>query len=56
VFAYLSPAAMPALWQKARREMRPGSLLLSHEFPIPGKEADLVLRPQGGAALYGWRL
>lgn len=36
VFAYLSPAAMPALWEKARREMRPGSLLASYEFVIPG--------------------
>ena len=36
VFAYLSPAAMPALWDKASREMRPGSLLASYEFPIPG--------------------
>ena len=36
VFAYLSPAAMPALWEKARREMRPGSLLASYEFEIPG--------------------
>jgi len=35
VFAYLSPAAMSALWIKARREMRPGSLLISYEFEIP---------------------
>lgn len=35
VFAYLSPAAMPALWQKAKQEMRPGSLLVSYEFDIP---------------------
>jgi len=35
VFAYLSPAAMPRLWQKAQAEMRTGSLLVSLEFPIP---------------------
>lgn len=37
VFAYLSPAAMPDLWKKARAEMRPGTQLLSFEFPVPGE-------------------
>ncbi len=56
VFAYLSPAAMPALWRKARAEMRKDSLLLSYEFAIPGAEPDLTLQPQGrGPVLYGWR-
>lgn len=36
VFAYLSPAAMPALWQKAQQDMQAGSLLVSYEFDIPG--------------------
>lgn len=35
VFAYLSPVAMPQLWEKAFQEMRPGTLLISHEFKIP---------------------
>jgi hypothetical protein len=35
VYAFLSPPAMPRLWQKARAEMRPGSLLVSNSFPIP---------------------
>lgn len=34
VFAYLSPAAMEALWQKAHVEMQTGSMLISYEFPI----------------------
>lgn len=56
VFAYLSPAAMPGLWQKARAEMRSGSLLFSYEFAIPGVEPDLVVHPmEAGPALYGWR-
>jgi len=38
VFAYLSPAAMTALWRKAAREMRPGSILASYEFSIIDKE------------------
>ncbi|GGC04107.1 hypothetical protein GCM10007205_11610 [Oxalicibacterium flavum] len=57
IFAYLSPAAMPALWQKARAEMAPGTLLLSHEFPVPDAPAEIVIRPaEGGPALYGWRM
>lgn len=57
VFAYLSPAAMPALWQKARAEMRAGSLLLSYEFIIPGVEPDLSCIPvEGGPTLFGWRM
>ena len=36
IFAYLSPAAMPELWKKALREMDSESLLISHEFPVPG--------------------
>ncbi len=43
VFAYLSPAAMSALWQKAKKEMRPGSILISYEFPILGIEPDLSI-------------
>ena len=55
VFAYLSPAAMPALWQKARAEMRPGSLLISYEFEIPGV-VPTYRHPIGeaGKSLYGW--
>lgn len=57
VFAYLSPVAMPDLWEKARAEMRPGSLLLSYEFPIAGVSADEIVSPKdGGPALHVWRL
>jgi hypothetical protein len=55
VFAYLSPAAMGALWRKASAEMRPGSLLLSNEFGIAGHAPDLTIMPTGrGPSLYGW--
>jgi len=57
VFAYLSPAAMQALWQKAAAEMRPGTLLLSYEFDIPGMPPDITVQPDGaGPMLYGWTL
>lgn len=56
VFAYLSPAAMPALWQKAQREMRPGALLLSHEFLIEDAAPQITVLPHPhGPFLYGWR-
>lgn len=56
VFAYLSPAAMPALWEKACAEMRHDTLLLSYEFPIPGTDPHFVHQPaEHGPALYGWR-
>jgi len=57
VFAYLSPAAMPALWRKAAREMGRGALLLSYEFLIPEAPPLIVIHPPGGGpALYGWRI
>lgn len=56
VFAYLSPAAMLALWEKSRAEMQPGAMLLSYEFSIPGITADVMVTPQSeGATLYAWR-
>ncbi len=57
IFAYLSPAAMPALWEKAQAEMRPGALLLSYEFLIPQAPPDLSGIPdESGRRLYGWRI
>ncbi len=57
VFAYLSGAAMPALWQQAVSGMRPGTLLLSYEFPIPGVTPSFIAQPDAsGPALYGWRM
>ena len=55
VFAYLSPAAMGALWRKARREMRPGSMLMSYEFAIPDCQPSLSVYLQDtGRTLYIW--
>jgi hypothetical protein len=34
VFAYLSPVPMDELWQKARREMRPGTMFISNTFAV----------------------
>jgi hypothetical protein len=55
VFAYLSPAAMTALWHKARREMRPGSMLMSYEFAIQGAPPTISRYLQDtGRTLYIW--
>ena len=55
VFAYLSPAAMSALYKKAARELRPGAMLLSYEFLITEKAPDLDIVPTGrGPSLYVW--
>lgn len=38
VYAFLSPAPMTGLWQKALDEMRPQALLVSNSFAVPGAE------------------
>lgn len=38
VYAFLSPEPMPALYAKAKSEMRPGSLLVSNSFAVPDVE------------------
>jgi hypothetical protein len=55
VFAYLSPAAMTALWRKAQREMRPGSMLMSYEFTVSEALPTVSLTLQDtGRTLYIW--
>jgi hypothetical protein len=57
VFAYLSPAVMTAVWEKAQAEMRPGTLLISYEFLIAARSPDKIIRPSAqGAELYCWRM
>jgi SAM-dependent methyltransferase len=56
VFAYLSPAAMAGLWRKAESEMRPGSMLLSYEFDIPGRMPDRrIVTTNSKKILYLWQ-
>lgn len=43
VYAFLSPVPMPALWQKAKAEMQPGSLFISNSFPVPGEVPSQVI-------------
>lgn len=48
-YCFLSPAPMPALWDKARAELPPGAWLISNTFEIPG------VPPQRMVALKDWR-
>ena len=58
VYAYLSPVPMQALWRKACHEMRPGSILISNGFVIPGVRPDkiIALNDFTGSALYLWQI
>lgn len=58
VYAYLSPAPMAALWRKACREMRPGSILISNSFAVPGVTPALCLKLDDfeSSTLYVWRM
>lgn len=57
VFAYLSPAAMPLLWQTIKGQMRPGSCLVSYEFIIPDVEPTVIINiGEKKHHLYLWRI
>lgn len=48
VYLFQRPESMEPAWRKARAEMRPGTWLVSLEFPVPGQVPTFELR--GGAA------
>jgi SAM-dependent methyltransferase len=58
VFAFLSPVPMERLWEKACREMKPGSLFISYGFPIPDIQPDSVIEIPHAmpSTLYVWKL
>jgi hypothetical protein len=58
VFAYLSPVPMEALWNKARREMRPGSLFISNTFAVPDHppQETLTVEDMHRSTLYLWHI
>ncbi|MCX7176337.1 MAG: methyltransferase type 12 [Proteobacteria bacterium] len=43
VYAFLSPVPMPRLMDKARAEMRAGTLLISNSFAVPDVTAECVV-------------
>lgn len=58
VFAYLSPVPMDELWQKARSEMRPGTLFISNTFAVPGHPPPQTFTVDDlhHSTLYIWRM
>jgi hypothetical protein len=58
VYAFLSPAPMPALWKKTLLEMAPGTLLISNTFQIPGviPETEIRLPDRPDARLLVYRI
>jgi hypothetical protein len=58
VYVFLSPVPMPALWEKARREMPAGSLLVSNTFVVPGVAPDRVVDVDDarGSRLLVWHM
>jgi hypothetical protein len=58
VFAYLSPVPMEELWQKAKMEMRPGSLFISNTFAVPDHppQETLAVEDLHHSTLHLWRM
>jgi SAM-dependent methyltransferase len=58
VFAFLSPAAMPGLWQQAQVQMRSDSLFISLSFTVDARPPDRVVALAEGDrhTLYVWRM
>ncbi len=58
VYAFLSPAPMQRLWEKAGREMKPGALFISNSFTVPGVAPDeqIELDDRRHSVLYVWRM
>lgn len=58
VFAYLSPVPMDELWNKARREMRPGCLFISNTFAVPDHppQETIPVADLHRSTLYLWRM
>lgn len=58
IYAYLSPVPMEPLWHKVNKEMRPGSLLISNTFMIPGitPYKSIKLDDFSKSTLYLWKI
>jgi len=58
VYAFLSPEPMPALYDKVRREMKPGTMFVSNSFAVPGVPPDktIVLDDRRKTKLHIWKI
>jgi hypothetical protein len=44
VYCFLSPVPMPDLFEKATKEMKPGSLFISNSFEVPGHKPYKIVK------------
>ncbi len=58
VYCFLSPVPMSPLFEKARAEMKPGSLFISNSFPVEGVVPDQTVNvgDPRKTCLYVWRI
>lgn len=58
VYAFLSPEPMPALYEKACREMKPGTRFVSNSFTVPGAAPDdtITLGDRRRTKLHIWNM
>lgn len=56
VYLFQRPESMARAWDKARAEMRPGSWLVSLDFPVPGVPPTAVLQRPGAQPVWAYRL
>jgi SAM-dependent methyltransferase len=57
VYCFLSPVPMADVYAKASRELRPGAVLVSNSFTVPGHPADEIrdVADRRGTQLHIWR-
>ena len=56
VSLFQRPESMPRAWDKACREMAPGSWLVSLEFGLPARAPDLAFTAPSGRPVLAWRI
>lgn len=56
VYSFQRPETMSRLWEKARRELRPGSWVLSFQFAVPDLQPSWSAQNPDGQWLYAYQV
>ena len=56
LYAFLSPAPMPKIWNQAHRQMQKGALFLSNTFEVPGITPKKIVENDSARPLFCYRL
>jgi trans-aconitate methyltransferase len=57
VYTFLSPAAMPRMWQKVVEEMKPGTCFITLSFPVPAQSDEVItVKDERASKLYLHRM